>query len=142
MLKFNDDKTEFLTLISPFHRRKYNMVALTFGLVVWSSRPVENLVPVCHVAYHILHHVTAVCVKVNYHLRRTDSSYQYITIGKSAAAFLYRWSSLICIIVTLLSGIAEKVLDLLQRAHNLTPVAYQFHMSQRPPLHGYQSEPC
>ena len=79
-LQLNDEKTEVVNLMSPYHMRTYGNLTITFGdTTIQPSSSVKNLDVKFHQQLTLAAQETSVVSSTNYHLRNIGRVRKYLT---------------------------------------------------------------
>ena len=115
-LKLNEDKTEFIALMSAHQLSKFGAPLLQLSnVLIKSAKSVRNLGPVFDQLLSMHDYVNQICSKAAYHIRRIGSIRQYITTNMCCSLVMSLVVSNLDYCNCLLAGLHSNQIARLQR---------------------------
>ncbi len=118
-LKLNDDKTEFITISSPYNKNDINGLKIKIGdESILASKSVRNLGVIMDCVFNMQDHITSVCQACYFHLRNIGSIRRYLT-NETAAQIIHSFvTSKLDYCNSLLYGLPQNSLERLKKVQN------------------------
>ena len=120
LLKLNEDKTEFLTIASPFHHDKLSRTSLSVGdAAINSSSQCRNLGIIFDCNLNMKQHVLTVCKSVSFKLRQIGLIRKYLSTNTCSTLIHAFITSRIDYCNSLLVNLPKYLLARLQKLQNI-----------------------